>query len=72
MPGRQSVQERRRRRRRRQQRWHAYGQQLEVAALPGHATGTALVPAVPPAERRAGWREQAVDQWEDVGAVELQ
>lgn len=62
-----------RRRRRWRWRWHAYGQQLEVAALPGHATRPALVPAVPPAERRRARRgEQTVDQREVVGAVELQ
>lgn len=63
--GRQGVQER-------GWRWYAYGQQLEVAALPGHATGAALVPAVPPGQRKPRRGDQAVGRRQVFGAVELQ
>lgn len=57
VPGRQGVPEASGWRWRR--RWHASGQQLEVAALPGHETGAALV-------------SQAVSSQQVVGAVEVQ
>lgn len=55
-------------------RWHAYGQQLEVSAVPSHEDGdAAMVPAVPLAERGPRRGNQAVDGQRQVpGAVELQ